>query len=69
MPGEGAEFNPQQDRGQKGGRPETPDKAEKLAQAQKLMQAGKTVEDAAERVGVSRRTLFNWMDEAKKGVQ
>ena len=69
MPGEGEEFNPQQDRGKKGGRPATPDKADKLAKAQKLIDAGKTVEDAAASVGVSRRTLFNWIGEGKKGVQ
>ena len=69
MPGEGEDFNPQRERGQKGGRPETAGKAEKLAEAQELINAGKTVEDAAKAVGVSRATLFNWMGEGKKGVQ
>jgi hypothetical protein len=62
MPGFCEPFVPA-DRGKQRGRPATHEKADKLAAALKLIDGGKTVEEAAASVGVSRRTLFDW----KKG--
>jgi hypothetical protein len=66
MPGEGEPFNPQQERGKKGGRPEGPSDEEKFAQALELLEGGETVPDVAKQLGVSERTIQRWNKASKK---
>ncbi len=66
MPGEAEDFNPQQERGRQGGRPSQKD--DKLPEAKKLLSQGLTEQEVAERMGITTRTLYNWLN-PKKGVQ
>lgn len=65
-PGFGEPFNPQQERGKKGGRPQGPSDEDKFAQAMRLLEAGETVPEVAKQLEVSQRTIQRWKNGSKK---
>jgi hypothetical protein len=63
LPGHVAPYNPQEERGKKGGRPQPA--PGNIAEAVRRVNAGETLEAVAKKLGVSKATIHNWTTKGK----